>query len=49
MYIIKFPQEYCAISDGRFAMAKYIIPEILDSIDVKLICKFFVLEVHGCI
>ena len=39
--LIKFSQEYRATSDGRFATAKHIIPEILDSIDAKLIRKFF--------
>src|SRR6266481_8431000 len=34
-------QEYHAVSDGRFATAKRVIPEILDSIETKLLCKFF--------
>ena len=33
--------EYRAVSNCKFAMAKKLIPEILDSVEIKLLHKFF--------
>ncbi|KIJ30772.1 hypothetical protein M422DRAFT_119720, partial [Sphaerobolus stellatus SS14] len=33
--------QYCLMSDAKFSTAKVLIPQILDSVEISLIWKFF--------